>query len=641
MVLLAPTAAIIAGALAAAWMVAIHVLRLRRRSVRVSSILHWGASSRDVEVNVPLRWLRTSWLMVLQLAALACLAMALGRPALVTDGPGGGRLIVVLDRSASMNAVDQPGGPSRLELAKRRGAQWIRSAARAAHVRVTVVSLAHDARIEINQAAPRAAQSVLELIEPTDQLGNLSAAVGVLRAICAGPGSEEAESDLAEVLVLSDGDFDDSAVLSLPGARLAFERIGAMEPPANLGIVGISGVRDHADPGLVRVFLRVQSSRPRESAAAVALAVDGREVARRAVRLDPLAGAAQGAETFDVRLTGGAVISASVLPGGAGNFDALPADDQAWLVMPAPSPPRMVVVTPDLAGPPGSPGGVLRAVVEELRPASLRFMSPQEYADALDQGPAIEADVVILDRVPFNSARLATPAIAFAETSSRSSWRGFVTYWDRDHPVLRDVSMDTVYVANPAAVPASDPGWRAVMRSPAGVLASVRDTPPRSIWTALSLENSTWALDAGFPIFLANAIEYITFQGDVASGVAYTTGQPITIRAAGPEVVVVEALSAAPTRVRAIAGEASLGVAQRVGVKRVEGLVGGPRSIAVNLADPRESRVGSKDAIPVAASEAAAGDRRGRQEIWPWLVVAGGTLLMAEFVASAHRRRRP
>ncbi|MFY7874007.1 MAG: dihydroxy-acid dehydratase, partial [Pirellula sp.] len=52
-------------------LLALYLLKLRRRPLRVVSTLFWPRASEDAQVNVPLRWLRPSWLLLLHLLALA------------------------------------------------------------------------------------------------------------------------------------------------------------------------------------------------------------------------------------------------------------------------------------------------------------------------------------------------------------------------------------------------------------------------------------------------------------------------------------------------------------------------------------------------------------------------------------------
>src|SRR5277367_1285545 len=122
---LSPLAAVIAAAIALPLLLILYFLKLRRREMPVSSTFLWKKAVQDLQVNAPFQKLRRNLLFFLQLLLLLLLALALSRP--VTNyTPGAGKLSVILiDRSASMNALDQPGGKSRLDEAKRRAKDFV------------------------------------------------------------------------------------------------------------------------------------------------------------------------------------------------------------------------------------------------------------------------------------------------------------------------------------------------------------------------------------------------------------------------------------------------------------------------------------------------------------------------------------
>src|SRR4051812_32649208 len=96
--------------------VAMYLLKLRREERRVSSTFLWQRIVRDVEANAPWQKLRRNLLLLLQLLLLLLLALALARPFFLTTGIAGRNLIVIVDRSASMEATDA--APTRLDAAK-------------------------------------------------------------------------------------------------------------------------------------------------------------------------------------------------------------------------------------------------------------------------------------------------------------------------------------------------------------------------------------------------------------------------------------------------------------------------------------------------------------------------------------------
>ncbi|MFQ3672649.1 MAG: BatA domain-containing protein, partial [Aggregatilineales bacterium] len=85
------------------------MLRLRRREAVVSSHFLWQRALKDYAANTPWQRLRRHLLLLLQLLALALLVVALARPALPGSTPSLGRVVVLLDASASMQTVEADG----------------------------------------------------------------------------------------------------------------------------------------------------------------------------------------------------------------------------------------------------------------------------------------------------------------------------------------------------------------------------------------------------------------------------------------------------------------------------------------------------------------------------------------------------
>lgn len=103
-------------ALLAIPIILLYILRLQRREQKVSSTLLWRQVVLDREANTLWQKLRRNLLLILQLLTLAFLVFALLRPYISLPGGLNGRLIVLLDGSASMRATDVL--PSRFDAAK-------------------------------------------------------------------------------------------------------------------------------------------------------------------------------------------------------------------------------------------------------------------------------------------------------------------------------------------------------------------------------------------------------------------------------------------------------------------------------------------------------------------------------------------
>lgn len=96
--------------------IALHFLKLRRKRFVVSSIMLWRESAEDQKANVPFQRLRNLLLPILQTIFLLLIVVSVARPALRVPGVIEGKIIYIVDNSASMQSKEK--GETRLTLAK-------------------------------------------------------------------------------------------------------------------------------------------------------------------------------------------------------------------------------------------------------------------------------------------------------------------------------------------------------------------------------------------------------------------------------------------------------------------------------------------------------------------------------------------
>jgi hypothetical protein len=674
MTLLAPAAAIAAAAVTLPLLLALYLLKLRRRPVRVSTILFWPVAKEDVQANVPLKWLRPSWLLFLHLLILAAFVMALGRPVLSEGGLPAARVVLLLDCSASMSAIDQGQTLTRLERAKKRALEVVDQMRRGGGKReVCLVAFAADARAVTGFTGSRSViEDALGGVVATDQPGSLGAALKLVDALAAGTGEEE-EPPMA--VLLSDGSFRDQGRLPASVTRVRFERIGGDGGPAksehateeagtpapenpghgpdNLGIVGISARRDAQDPAVVRVFVDVLNAGGAAIGAPLALSIGGEVVQRRVLDLPASAASGPGRAStiFEVRNLEGGVVLASI-----GRADELAADNTAGLVLPPAQRPAILLVEPDadMGAEQRSLTGaswILEDALTELRSRSFRAMSLSEYERRAAAG-TMDADLVVFDRA--TPARLpAAPTISFGAfppgvpvTAGAEAGGTGVLYWQRSHPIMRNVALDAVIVAkhSPLVFAMEAPGVVELMRGQDGPLmvlvqeGGAEGGGVRRIVAGFDLAQSNWALQAGFPIFLADAVDYLTLRADASAGRAFRTDEAVEVRLkpgstgrvtlSGPAEVVVRQGSEG-----AAGGTVSAGVLPRAGVYVVHGEGALDRAVVVNLADEVESALASPPMVEV-GGRAVEGVQAGAspREIWDWFVLAAVVLLAIEWI---------
>src|SRR6476620_273292 len=86
--------------------IAMYLLRLRRRETVIPSTVLWQRLVADVEANAPWQRLRRSLLLLLQLLLVLVLVLLAARPFLEHEAGLARDLIVIVDTSASMGATD-------------------------------------------------------------------------------------------------------------------------------------------------------------------------------------------------------------------------------------------------------------------------------------------------------------------------------------------------------------------------------------------------------------------------------------------------------------------------------------------------------------------------------------------------------
>lgn len=655
MTFLAPIPALVAAAVCVPALVVLYLLKLRRRPIRVGSILFWPKATEDVQANVPLRWLKPSWLFFLHLLALSLLLLAFARPAMPGIGIAGERVVIVLDTSASMNAVDAGETRSRLDLAKERARRLARDVRSAGAKSVAVVQLAARARpLTGFTTSPALAGAAINGAEPTDQPGNLGAALQLVDALAQSDG-EDAATSPPTVFLVSDGSFARLEDMPATATRLRFERVGPPDGQVdNIGIVRLAARRDDRDATLLRVFGEAMNASNAPVDVPVTLALDGIAVESRVVSVAPAP--ARTPILFEVRgVTEGVLTLTLARP------DALAGDDAASVVLVKPEQPRVLLVQAQQTG--TAPTWLLGDILEEVHPKELVRAKAAEYERLVLEGNDRSFDLIVFDaakptvppRVP-SICLGAVPLLGgITPAGGTVAARPNSVFWDRSHPLMRGVPLDNLVVREvlPLTTAAQTvPPPQVVARSddfPLLVLAE--EGSVRHVVVCFDLAQSNWPLTPSFAVFIANAVDELTLRARTAEGKNFTTSEPVSLAVPsrgsvtleGPtRIVVRESGEAAAGSAAPSDGTLSVGVLPRAGVYvvRAEASERTPKAVAVNVADPVETTAASPQSVRVEGREiGSVQPTRVPQEVWQWFVVAALVLLAAEWVVYARQVR--
>jgi Aerotolerance regulator N-terminal/von Willebrand factor type A domain len=513
MTFLSPMPALIAAAISVPILVALYLLKLRRRPLRVSSTMLWEQAVKDLQANVPLRWLRPSLLFFLQLLALACLLIALARPALPSDQPTGDRLIIAIDASASMSATD--GVPprsgvgafaaapprvispieaspayTRLDQARDRAQALIDEWSRRSGPKppVMIVELASQARALTDFTdIPSRLREAIDNVQPTDQPGDLAPVIKLAGALTLGIDSDQDTPPRVDLVIITGGGLDATSVdPSLPARVVArIEPVGPATSaellsspaamPDNIGIVALSAKRDLDEPALIRVFARIHNAGPAPITTTVVCQYAGETATTRTITIPA---AKQGPSPSEPAMPGEASLTLELERPGPGlvvvaipRTDRLASDNQAGVFVTGVRPVRVLVVGPGAAGAQSDrfasargEQGVDRFLLSALAGMSLGQVQVTD-AQSYDQAPPTPArfDVVIFDRVQ-PRALPAVPSLSIGaglpvaghtvstfgdDVLERVSQGVRFAVWKRTHPVLRYAPLDSVLIAPP------------------------------------------------------------------------------------------------------------------------------------------------------------------------------------------------
>ncbi|HVW00720.1 MAG TPA: BatA and WFA domain-containing protein, partial [Planctomycetaceae bacterium] len=117
---------------ASAWLFAMliplvifYFLKLKRPRVEIPSLALWRQVMNDQRVNSPFQRFKRNILLLLQILLLLCVAAAAMQPFIPSGAERAQYIPVLIDCSASMGALDKPGGQTRLEEAKARVGEMI------------------------------------------------------------------------------------------------------------------------------------------------------------------------------------------------------------------------------------------------------------------------------------------------------------------------------------------------------------------------------------------------------------------------------------------------------------------------------------------------------------------------------------
>jgi hypothetical protein len=564
--------------------VLLYMLRARRQVQLVPSTLLWERATRELIARLPVRRLERSLLLLLQVIAVALVALALARPSVALPGLSGDAVVLVIQAGASMQATDE--APSRL------------AAAQAA------------ARAVLGRLGPRQAAAVVVAGRRPALAHDFSTDRGALAAAVAGLRASDARSatDAAVALARELRADGRPARVHLFGDRppaapdVIWHRVGRGAPNA-----AITRVALRAAPAAMHLLVRVEAFGGEGPPRQLTVSAGGRTLAARTVRPAP---AAPVTVVFDLPPVEGE------LEARLDGRDALTADDRAVLLAGRPGRPRVLVV-----GESNPPLDAVLAAVPTGGVTRTDRVAPAEWA---------RADLIVLDGLqplmlpPGAYLLLGTLGENLPVAVEGTARDQVVRSTAATHPVTRLADLRGVRVASAV-----------ILRPRAGTVLAEGDVPLawayeghglRVVTLPFVLEQSDLALHPAFPVMVANAVAWLAGPSEVTAGEV-----PIVAAGSAPEATLLDP-SGATVRVAARQGLFTLPPLDRVGVWTLRA-GSWQRRWVVPTAEVGDSDLTVPDPRSVPADVVAP---PAHVPLAPWLLAAAAVLVVGEWLLWAR-----
>ncbi len=614
-------------------LVLLYVLKIRRQRLTVPSTWLWAAAARDIAAKSPFKRLLAQVPLLLELGALACLAVALARPASRGGHVAGDHIAIVVDTSASMAALSSD-GRSRLAHARDAASAVLRALAPGAQA--VIIEAGRDAHVvSAMDSDLRRLQASLDKLEASDAEGRMT------QAIATASTQLRPYERNARLVVISDGALADRDAFASANLPLELVRVGTPVDNAALVRLDIASAEDptsHHEQ--VQAFAMVENfgQKPRSLYVTLSERNVSEPLASRRIDLGPGERAPVVLGFEPARGDAGAGLIVELSP-----HDALPSDDRAYGRVPSGAK-LQVVMAP-------SPGNawVARALGSdpnvELLGTSLSGLASAGVApDALvvvsgacpPSTPG--ADLLVLDPPPGPcGSALVGPSID----------QPAVTSWAEVDPRLRFLSLDGVELQKAHRLEADSP-QAALVQSREGTLIADASSPGRSMTVVgFDVGDSNWPLKASFVLFMRNVVELSRSHRVRGAEAPARVGEPYSLRVP-VDVAEVEIEEPTGNRRTYVARDGLCVVPDlpHAGFyfASYKGKKPGSALFAANLTSERESDLRARE-LPLAQgkpiSARAASELNAGVSDWSWLLAALALGLIALDVWWVTRRPRP
>jgi Ca-activated chloride channel homolog len=594
----------------AAAIIFLYLLKLRRIPRVVSSVLLWMHLAADLQANAPFQKLRRNLLLFIQLLALAVVVAALGRPFVRAAGFEGQSIVLVMDASASMKAKDVSG--TRFGEAKRIVLKSVDDLGRGDTMMVIVATAKTNVVMPFT-SDKRALATAINALECKDTTTHLEDALRLADSMCARRKS-------AQIVVLSDGAFAPVANPIVSRAKLSFVKIGKRAD--NVAITSLGARRVMSGAAGYELFVGTHNFSGENKTFTI-------EVSRGEQLLDAreqtLAPNLRGAEVFNLPASAAGLVTVKL-----DNKDDLEADNSATVLLAQMTQASVLLITK---------GDLFLERALSLDPALnvSKAVTVPATAKSYDLVVVEGLDNLALPRARGYLFINATGPQAPAEPGETVPGPTIVD-WSRDDPVMRYLDFAGLHIAE-ARTAQLRPWAHALAETQSGALiAAGQHAGARSVWVGWDLLRSDFPLRVGFPIFLANCVDWLAGSAGGNEQLVASPGEAITLPATSAVKLQLTYPSGRTAEIANDKGPLMIEDTEAAGVYTVTGK-GYRRQFAVNLLNREESNTKPAEQMALGGRTVtgARGSVQSNKELWRWLILLALVLVSLEWIIF-HKR---
>ena len=659
---LTPMTALYAAAVSVPLLLLLYFLKLKRREQIVSSTLLWKRAVQDLQVNAPFQRLRRNILLLLQLLVLLAILLALAGPIMSLIAGPARRYVILIDRSASMNATDVK--PSRLDAAKEQAKIFVESLRSKAFYSLRddsdqTMVIAFDSRAKVLcnfTSDKKQLNRAIEAVTPSDDVSSLVEAIVVAQAFAQSPGLEAdymSAEEPARLVLFSDGQIRDLDQIVVGPDELTFHCLG--ESQQNVAVIAMQARRSYENPEEVSVFATLANYGAEPVNCDVQLSINNDVRAVRTATVPPRApdepsgtvNPGKLAVDFSLSYAEGGILEVRILQGTGGSGqqkDCLSCDDAAWAILPAPKKLSVLLVT---AG-----NKVLESALQACPLARLELQSPAQFGAAGPNDVSIEQryDMVVLDNhVPAKLPKcrylvFGRPPDGIDVSSPQELENQIIVDWRTKHPVLKYVDLTNLFAAK---------CYKMILPRDADVLAEFNETPALALvrrngsvflLAGFDVLQSNWPFEPSFVLFCYNAAGFLGMQLGGGQEMNLNVGEPIVAEGLDGQITAqIDGPGFSGTEINSsVSGSLRFPGTDRAGTYRLR-IDGQPdKFFAVNLLDPQESNVEPVKEIVLSGQTVQAeqqGVSRANFPLWPFLVGLALALVCLEWIIYNYKVR--